>query len=400
MSLIREALRKSVDENETPPPLPPNMAGGGKKKSSVEIKKVGLVIVLLLCLSGVLVYQFFPNILFPQKGQPPAPLKGSGETKALTPPGKTLVKEPAPTPQTAPLPPPSPAGLQDQSPVRERAPGPALLSRTGSKEEAARSSKSPLQKKPPESGSELRTRGPQRFASTRFFRPRPAVRSPKSSSLKEKPPAKVPQPVGTPEAQKPPTGPEAKDSLEVVRLFNQAVKEQQKGLFPQAIQNYQEVLQVRPNHWETYNNLGLIYQEQKRSSRALEMFQKALSLNPQYLKGLNNLGLLYLNLGKWEEAATQFRKSLELDANFIPAYINLSTVYKRQGRADLARKILYQALDHDAENIEAQYNLGLLWENEGVESKAVEHYQKFVSRAQGPYCDLANDLKKRWPGLK
>jgi Tfp pilus assembly protein PilF len=75
-------------------------------------------------------------------------------------------------------------------------------------------------------------------------------------------------------------------------------------------------------------------------------------------------------------------------------------VLNRQGQVEQAQKCLLKALEHDSENMEAHYNLGLLWESQGVESKALEHYQKFVSKAQGPYTELANELKKRWPALK
>jgi tetratricopeptide (TPR) repeat protein len=234
----------------------------------------------------------------------------------------------------------------------------------------------------------------------RFLSPRPVAKISPRPSLpargvtKTKPPKEVTEPSPAQESQ------EGMDSLEIVRLFNESVKNQQRGLFSQAIQGYQELVTLRPNHWETYNNLGLIYQEQKQVAKALEMFQKTLSLNPRYLKGHNNLGLLYLNLGKLEEAVSQFRKALEIDPEFIPATINLAVGYRRQGQVEQARKCLQKVLEHDSENLEAHYNLGLLWEDQGVENKAVEHYQKFVSKAQVPYGDLANDLRKRWPGLK
>jgi hypothetical protein len=398
MSLIREALRKSTDENEPPLPFPPNLEGGGNKKGSGSIKKYGLVIFLLLCLSGVVFYQFFPHLLFPKKSQPPAAQKEVGGNRELPQPVKVPVGEPASGPQAPVFPPVAPNKIQEQSPVKERATLTPLMPRTGPKKEEP--PKLFLGKKFQETGTDLKTDRLHREASPRFFSPRPVARGSEKSLQKKKTLSKLPESLGPPESKKPQAEISGKDSLEVVRLFNEAVREQQKGLFPQSIQNYQEVLELRPNHWETYNNLGLIYQEQKRFPRALEMFQKALSLNPQYLKGINNLGLLYLTQGKWEEAVTRFKKSLDLDPQFIPAYINLSTAYKRQGKADLARKTLYQALNHDAENIEAQYNLGLLWEDEGVENKALEHYQKFVSKAEGPYCNLANELKRKWPGLK
>jgi Flp pilus assembly protein TadD len=330
-----------------------------------------LVILLLIGLSGVLVYSFFPHSRpFTKMPRPPAP---------IPPAKKTEIKSPAP--------------------VKEREFAQQIVPR-----KIDAKSPQPLQgqvKKPPEQVPVEKSEGistavpTTRFISPRstpmtFFRPYASAKP----VIKIKPPSKIPESPRAPAAQEEP------DSLPVVRLFNEAVRNQNKGLFPQAIQAYQEILSIRPNHWETYNNLGLIYQEQKRFSQALEMFQKALSLNPRYLKGFNNLGLYYLNLGKFEEAGNQFRKVLDLDPSFLPAYINLAVVLNRQGQVEQARKVLLQALEYDSENLEAHYNLGLLWEKQGVESKALEHYKKFISKAKGPYIELADELKKRWPELK
>lgn len=371
MSLIREALKKAGDGKE-PSILLPDKEAQRKRPEASQIIKYGLLIFLLLGLVGILAY-------------------------FILPPGIPLKKGPLPaTPQVMVN------KVETKSPEAAKVTGKdALPLITPQKIET----KSPQQPTPEKGSAERRlAQKSERFfkalPKTRFVRPRLTARTTPRPSLaaglvtKTKPPSQVPEP---PPAQ---ITPEGSDSLLLVRLFNEAVRNQHKGLFSQAVQGYQEILALRPNHWETYNNLGLIYQEQKQYTRALEMFQKALSLNPRYLKGCNNLGLLFLTLGKLEEAANQFRKVLELDPEFIPAYINLAVVYNRQGQVEQARKCLQKVLEHDSESLEAHYNLGLLWEKEGVENKAAEHYQKFVSKAQGPYCDLANQLRKRWPGLK
>jgi Flp pilus assembly protein TadD len=373
MSLIREALKKAADKTESPPPLPSGGGSGEIKVGSVPFKKIGLVILILIGLTGILLYSFFPGGLPFTKTQPPPAPKPIAKKNEIKTPERIPVK-----------------GIElAQGKVSENfeTKGPQSL---------------PVQmKKFPEQGPIKSSEGiSTAVPTTRFISPRSTPGTFPRPYASAKPVIKTRPPTEISESPRAPAAVEEPDSLEGVRLFNEAVRNQNKGLFPQAIQAYQEILFIRPNHWETYNNLGLIYQEQKRFAQALEMFQKALSLNPRYLKGFNNLGLYYLNLGKYEEAGNQFRKVLDLDPSFLPAYINLAVVLNRQGQVEQARKVLLKALEYDSENIEAHYNLGLLWENQGVESKALEHYKKFISKAQGPYIKLADELKKRWPELK
>jgi len=366
MSLIREALKKAGNGKE-PEILRPDKEGKKKKPKSFSSIQSGALVVVLLGLAGVLMYLFLPGMQPFQKTQgPPAP---SVVVKDLEKKSQKIEAVKG----MEPLPPPK---------METKAVPPIPLKESKEKELVQQSER--FFKAPP----------------ARMVSPRPTAKPQVKTSLPPKlettarPTGEVLEPTPAPATS------EGIDSLPLVRLFNEAVRNQQKGLYAQAIQGYQEILARRPAHWETYNNLGLIYQNQKLYTLSLEMFQKALSLNPRYLKGYNNLGLLYLNLGKLEEANNQFRQAIDLDPEFIPAYINLAVGYKRQGKMDQARKCLQKALEHDTESLEAHYNLGLLWEQEGAESKALEHYQKFVSRAQGPYGDLANELRRRWPGLK
>jgi Flp pilus assembly protein TadD len=372
MSLIRQAMKKAADETESLPPLPSKEGTGGKKSRSFSYKKTGLVILLLIGLIGGLVYYLFPNKLSFKKIQPPpAPKQIAKKIEIKSPEPAAAKKIELAQPKI-----PEKIGAKNFQPL------PAQV------------------KKFPEKGLVKKAEETSTAVPIRLISPEPKARiirrpyDPARPVIKTRPPSKISDSPETPAVQ------EEMDSLQVVRLFNEAVRNQRNGQFPQAIQSYQEILFIRPSHWETYNNLGLIYQEQKRFTQALEMFQKALQLNPRYIKGLNNLGLYFFNQGKLEEAGNQFRKALDLDSSFLPAYINLAVVLKRQGQVEPARKILLRALEYDSENMEAHYNLGLLWEGQGVESKALEHYKKFISKAQGPYSELADELKKRWPELK
>ena len=392
MSLIQKALRKSTEERELSPPLPPVFKEPRRGGRSFSNKQIGLVIVLLFCLVGVLVYSLSPLLWSPGKTRttvPQTPAVGPTPGTKL-PGGKEFQTGPATTH------PPNPAsGPMTQSPLKEKPSAPSFGEIKVNPKDTSGGTLAPAERFPENQKVPEKEPGAGIF----FTKPTPA---PTKSLKQAREKRAIPKggPANFTEGTKPQAEEDEKGAVEVIRLFNEAVRDQKKGLWDQAIQGYQEVLHLRPNHPEAYNNLGLIYQDQKKFPKALEMFQKALSLNPHYLKGVNNLGLFYLSQEKWEEAAGQFSRAIELDSSFVPAYINLSAVYKNMGRLDLARKTLYQALELDGNNLEAQYNLGLLWEKEGYPNKAFEHYQKFVSKAHGSYSGLADELRKKWPELK
>ncbi len=129
MSLIRQALKKAADETESPPPLTSDAGTGGNKSGSFPLKKIGLVVLLLIVLSGVLVYSFFPEqpalyknslVLRPQyqlakkieiKPPAPAPVQEKEYAQQIVP-GKIEAKSPQPLPDQVKKPP-------EQGPVKK-----------------------------------------------------------------------------------------------------------------------------------------------------------------------------------------------------------------------------------------------------------------------------------------
>jgi CHAT domain-containing protein len=89
---------------------------------------------------------------------------------------------------------------------------------------------------------------------------------------------------------------------EIARLNEKAIKESRQGQSPEALQKLQKALAISrelgERSWEavTFNNIGRIYQSQKKYPEALQSYQQAILINKE-LGDLVRLGKTYSNIG-------------------------------------------------------------------------------------------------------
>ncbi|MGH9460294.1 MAG: tetratricopeptide repeat protein [Vicinamibacteria bacterium] len=81
----------------------------------------------------------------------------------------------------------------------------------------------------------------------------------------------------------------------------------------EAIPHYRRAVDLVPEHWNAWNNLGICLASLKRYDEARWTFQKAIELQPTYARGYNNLGTLAKSQGLFAEARQHFLRALELD---------------------------------------------------------------------------------------
>jgi tetratricopeptide (TPR) repeat protein len=151
-----------------------------------------------------------------------------------------------------------------------------------------------------------------------------------------------------------------------------------EGRVADAVENFQQALQLSPDHLLSLDNLGNAYRLQKRSddarkvleralaiapndpeanyslgmvyaqaddtAKAYEYLQRALKARPVYPEALNNLGILYLRTERRDQAVASFEECMRVAPGFDQAYLNLARVYALEGTRDKARTVLDQLL--------------------------------------------------------
>ncbi|NJK38889.1 MAG: tetratricopeptide repeat protein [Oscillatoriales cyanobacterium RM2_1_1] len=119
---------------------------------------------------------------------------------------------------------------------------------------------------------------------------------------------------------------------------------QKLGQSDQAIQFYQQAIELDPELIQAQINLGTIFQTQERLVEAAQAYQNILGLNPHLAEVHNGLGIIYKKQKQDQQAIEHYQKAIEISPNFVEAYNNLGIVLKNQGRISEALAAYQQAL--------------------------------------------------------
>ncbi len=158
--------------------------------------------------------------------------------------------------------------------------------------------------------------------------------------------------------------------------FNLANALGRAGQPAEAIEHYRQALHYRPNYAEAHNNLGVSFLGAGQTQEALEHFQRALQSRPDYAKAHHNLGNALIALNQPQEALQQFEQALRLEPDDAEAQYNLGFLLAQSGRLQEAIEHYQRALHFKPDYVQAHNNLGILLATEGRTTEAIEHFQQ------------------------
>ena len=149
----------------------------------------------------------------------------------------------------------------------------------------------------------------------------------------------------------------------------------QSGRTQEAIAEYQESLRLNPNYYQALNNLGVAFSESGRPQDAIPCFEKALRLAPDYADAHNNLGNALVAVGQPEEAIKHYQRAMQLNPDLPETHFNLGTALHRVGRLQEAIEQYQLALQLKPNDADAHNNLGLAFASAGRTQEAIEQFQ-------------------------
>ena len=155
-------------------------------------------------------------------------------------------------------------------------------------------------------------------------------------------------------------------------LLKKAYLYGETGKLSHALQCYNEILALNPDHYDALLNRGIINQKSGYEEDAAKDLQQAFALSPQDPVLLNSLGVLYLNSGRIEEG-----RCLLLSAGTTTALINLARYYWGIGAWGKVEKTLKDAQRIDGECPYTAYYLGLYYR----EQKDPERSRAYLDQA-------------------
>jgi tetratricopeptide (TPR) repeat protein len=106
----------------------------------------------------------------------------------------------------------------------------------------------------------------------------------------------------------------------------------------------QRALQLNPDSAEANYAMGMAYAQTDDADRAYDYLQKAVAEKPAYPEALNNLGVLYLRKNQPADAEKSFKEAIRVAPSFEQSYFNLARLYAIEGNNAAARQLLTDLL--------------------------------------------------------
>ncbi|MEI8273204.1 MAG: tetratricopeptide repeat protein [Paludibacter sp.] len=159
--------------------------------------------------------------------------------------------------------------------------------------------------------------------------------------------------------------------LESFVLYNNLVNMYRHNSFLEILKNADE-----------YNDLGVVYKDEKNYEKAIKSFHKALEINPNHALSYKNLGFLNFDIENYDEAIICFQKAIDNnyhDTDDLYIYIGLSYLNKMD--FENAIKILQKGLDETQSwsgFCDFNINLGDAYVKQKNFNEAVKYYQQVI----------------------
>jgi tetratricopeptide (TPR) repeat protein len=141
----------------------------------------------------------------------------------------------------------------------------------------------------------------------------------------------------------------------------------QRTLLEAVTAEYLASLAARPDHWDTWHNLGNWHLDGGRTAEAVRAFEKAAALRPDAEMPLVNAAIALARLGDRSAAEARLRRALSVRPDSAPAHFNLGLLLGEAGDRAGAERELRAALKADPRLDAAAVNLGILLAGQDLE---------------------------------
>jgi tetratricopeptide (TPR) repeat protein len=165
-----------------------------------------------------------------------------------------------------------------------------------------------------------------------------------------------------------------------------------------AASSYKTAIEVDPNYYNAYVEVGLLYANQK-SELAKEYYNSAIELRPKSVEALYNKGMFLQETGhknpqRYREAFACYDSIIKIDPRFAAAYFNKGYIYLEYlNKYDSASYQFTNAIGVHPAYYQAYYNRGLCNESLNKPKDAEADYRAALS-IEPTYTEAALSLER------
>lgn len=144
----------------------------------------------------------------------------------------------------------------------------------------------------------------------------------------------------------------------VEHLYAEAKEAQARGDAAAAIADYESILQIAPRLAAAYNNLGILYLQQRDYPRAVSILEKGLQVDPKMPSASALLGISLYELHDYDRARPRLEAALRSNPKDDHAELFLAKDLIKLGELDSAARHLQNLAHRTSNNQEVWYLLG------------------------------------------
>ncbi len=136
--------------------------------------------------------------------------------------------------------------------------------------------------------------------------------------------------------------------------------------FEQAEASYRREIELTPDHFGPYHQLGVVLNRMARHAGAIEQFKRAISLNSRSGASYFSLAGAYTDFDDASEenlalAHANFEKAVEVEPEVSGFHCSLGFSYWRRAQLDRAMASFDRAIEFDPDNAKARWARVMLW---------------------------------------
>jgi tetratricopeptide (TPR) repeat protein len=165
------------------------------------------------------------------------------------------------------------------------------------------------------------------------------------------------------------------------KLFLKGNKLYAEQKYDEAIEVYNEALELSQSQWGYYFNLGLAYKKSEKREDASRAFLKAQEMNPESYSVNKELGELLAKEENYEEAKKYYAKAAEISDDDPEALYNLGVCLTNLGDQEGALASFLKTVELKEDYTDAYYQIGTLYINQNNVEEAIKNLEKFLELA-------------------
>ena len=173
----------------------------------------------------------------------------------------------------------------------------------------------------------------------------------------------------------------------------------QKNDFQKTIDYLQKVIEIDPNHADSYSNLGVAFVAIAEYQKAIDCYEKAIEINPNHRQAYHNLGVSLEATSEYQKAINCFKKTIEIDSNNKDAFNCLGSIFAKLQENNKAIAYYKKAIEIDPNCIIAHNNLGELFGENGEYQKSIACYENVI-KIDPEYAIAYNNLGVQFTRIK